>query len=99
MSNFLSIEPLEFGLQIATKANLVWIAQPFFSNDLTLRVEFYDANLMLVDFKDIRLTVAAYAAKGADKWSRCLNVLQEQDIYVSSLQEDIMQEPLQDILL
>lgn len=91
MSNYLSIEPIPIAFRVvATKANLVWISKPFFSEAMTLRIEFYNTAEQMLDFLDVQLTVNDYQAKGADKWQRALVICQEQGIVVNSTEADVM---------
>jgi hypothetical protein len=99
MSTFVRIEPIPIAFRVvATKANLVWISHPFFSDALTLRIEFYKEDETFLDFLDVQLTADQYAAKGTDKFTRAVAICQEQGVFVTSVASDVLPRPQIDVI-
>src|SRR4051794_17714568 len=97
--SYLSIEPIPIAFRVsATKVNLVWISHPFFSDALTLRIEFYKQDETFLDFLDVQLTADQYAAKGTDKFTRAVAICDEQGIIVTSQESDILPRPQVDVV-
>ena len=84
----IQIEPIPFGLdKQATSITLDWGKKGFFSDDLTLIINFFDEDNDFFSVKEVPITTAEYISKGATKEERIDNILN--DLGTVKIEEEI----------